>query len=137
MIRAYFDGAYNQLTNQASYGVIIYEHDQKVWEFTGFVPNEADVQSSCNVAEYAALIAILDRLAQCHKQHDDITIFGDSRLVINQMWADQRGRKWRIKRGMYADLAHAAAQQLAAFTNCKGQWIAREQNAAADEISRT
>src|SRR5262249_27502058 len=87
--------------------------------------------TSNNVAEYCGLLAVLNWFTAQKLYDADITVHGDSRLVINQIFGD-----WDIKKGAYVRLAHDAWKISREFTNLKGIWIPRGQNTAADELSK-
>ena len=64
-------------------------------------------------------------------QHEPIMVYGDSQLVIQQIFG-----KWKIKAGFYVPYAHKAKELCRAFSNLHGQWIPRRQNTVADELSK-
>jgi ribonuclease HI len=72
--------------------------------------------TSNNLAEYAALIAVLRHLIDAELQQECIVVIGDSQLVINQMFGS-----WKIKRGCYVELAHEAKALLAQFPRIEGK----------------
>ena len=61
----------------------------------------------------------------------EIVVKGDSMLVINQMFGS-----WKIKSGLYAPLAKKASELLSRFIDIKGEWIPRDLNDVADELSK-
>jgi probable phosphoglycerate mutase len=61
----------------------------------------------------------------------EISVKGDSKLVIEQMFGT-----WKIKSGLYTELAHRARELLSRFTNIQGEWISRDLNDVADELSK-
>ena len=61
-----------------------------------------------------------------------IIVYGDSKLVIEQMFGS-----WKIRKGAYVPLALAAQRLLRQFKNIKGRWIPREKNEIADELSKS
>jgi|ERR1051326_407769 ribonuclease HI len=128
---AYFDGACEPVNpgGTASYGVVIYEDHEKVWECSE-VYGEGKLMSN-NVAEYAGLIAVLEWLIEHDLCDAEISVKGDSKLVIEQMFGT-----WKIKSGLYTELAHRARELLSRFTNIQGEWISRDLNDVADELSK-
>ena len=86
---------------------------------------------SNNVAEYAALIALLEWFIEQELCNQEIMVKGDSMLVINQMFGT-----WKIKNGLYAPLAKKARDLLSRFTKIQGEWIARDRNEVADGLSK-
>jgi ribonuclease HI len=132
---AYFDGAYRS-TDQgvtAAYGAIIIQEGQTIWEDSKLVyPEQGDeYQTSNNVAEYCGLIAVLEYLINLGVQHEPIMVYGDSNLVIQQMFGS-----WKINEGFYVPYALKAKKLCQLFSNLSGQWIPREQNTVADALSK-
>ena len=91
----------------------------------------AALNSTNNVGEYSALIAGLKGALDHGLAGQGLEVYGDSQLVIRQM------------QGIYAVNAariiplHRHAQQLAiAVGVARWQWIPRDQNDAADQLSR-
>lgn len=132
---AYFDGAcepYNP-GGTASYGAVVFHNSEPVWKcseiYTPELGHERD--TSNNIAEYAAFIALLEWFADQNLFDADILIHGDSQLVIQQMFGD-----WKIKNGLYAPLALEARKLVAQFKNIRGEWIRRDRNTIADELSK-
>src|SRR5262249_55830196 len=128
---AYFDGACEPTNpgGTASYGAVIYDEDEKRWECSE-VYGEGKLMSN-NVAEYAALIAVLEWFIKQELCDQEILVKGDSALVINQTFGS-----WKIKNGLYAPLAKKAKELLSRFTKIQGEWIARDRNDVADGLSK-
>lgn len=133
MIEAYFDGACEPINpgGTASYGAIIFIDDQRIWECSKIYHPIKKGQTSNNLAEYSGLIAILDYLMEEAHFLSEIKIYGDSKIVIEQM----KGT-WKIKKGLYVPLALMAKKKLRFFKKLTLQWIPREQNSLADELSK-
>jgi len=132
---AYFDGAYRS-TDQgvmAGCGAIIIQEGQTIWECSKpvYPEQEDEYQTSNNVAEYCGLIAVLEYLINLGVQHEHIMVYGDSKMVIQQMFGS-----WKINEGRYVPYAHRAKALCRAFSNLYGQWIPREQNTIADALSK-
>jgi ribonuclease HI len=77
------------------------------------------------------LIAVLEHLLDLGAQREPIMVYGDSRLVIQQMFG-----RWNIKSGVYVPYALKAKELRQSFSNLSGQWIKREKNTVADELSK-
>lgn len=105
----------------------IFEHSECI------MSHECNSQSSNNIAEYKALISILHHIYESPKLHKEIVmIFGDSNLVIQQM-----NKRWRIKQGLYVKYARAAEYLLLNIpTTIKLNWISRDLNSLADDLSK-
>ena len=133
-IIAYFDGCCEPKNpgGTASYGAVIFIDGRRIWEASKiFYPRKGkERETSNNVAEYSGFIAILEYLLE-HKITDPVQVYGDSNLVIQQMFGC-----WRIKRGFYVPLAQKAKNLLKNLPHVKGRWIPREENSIADELSK-
>jgi ribonuclease HI len=132
MLICYFDGACEPRNPGGNMGIgaVVTVNDEEVlFEHSVYVP--AKPSNSNNVAEYSGFIAILKWLKENGKQESYIHIKGDSKLVIEQMKGN-----WRMKAGRYMAYAHEAKSLLKEFKNITLQWIPREQNGIADELSK-
>lgn|SRR3990167_628142 len=130
-IKAFFDGCCEP-TNPGGYcgfGAVVFKDDKRIWDYSGFI--DKSPTTSNNVGEYKAFIKILEYLYENDMRSEDITIYGDSKLVIEQMFGS-----WRIKQGFYVPFAHQAMELVQQFEDVKGQWIPREKNYIADELSK-
>ena len=132
---AYFDGACEPTNpgGTASFGAVILHNGEPVWKCSEiYVPELGHEQdTSNNVAEYAAFIAVLEWFADRNLFGADILIRGDSQLVIYQMFGN-----YGIKKGLYVPMALEARKLVAQFKNIRGEWIRRDQNAVADGLSK-
>ena len=139
MIEAYFDGCCEPVNpgGTASYGAVIFHEGKRVWECSEiFYPQPGkEKETSNNVAEYSGFLAILEELLKRRLHQSEILVRGDSNLVIQQMFGTE-GFFWRIKKGHYVPLAHQAQKLLKRFPHISGEWIPREQNGIADELSK-
>jgi len=133
MIKAYFDGCCEPANpgGTASYGAIILKNNKKIWECSKlFIPNKKR-ETSNNLAEYQGFIAILNYLLKNKWNKEEIMIYGDSKLVISQMFGN-----WGIKKGLYVESAKQAKAILSAFPKTNGEWIPRRKNSIADKLSK-
>jgi ribonuclease HI len=103
-------------TAQTHHGRILYE------EFGG-----PDGLSTNNVSEYRAVIAALKWAAR--KTAGNITIRTDSTLVVEQVM-----RRWKCKKPHLKPMCEEA-QKLLKEAYATIEWIPREQNERADELS--
>jgi ribonuclease HI len=135
MIKCFFDGACEPRNpgGTAAYGAVIIKDGHRIWEKSEiFYPKKGDEwKTSNNVAEYSGFKAILDYLLASGLQLGRIEIFGDSNLVIQQMFG-----KWKIRSGYYVPIALACRDLLKQFSQIRGKWIPREENLLADELSK-
>jgi ribonuclease HI len=127
----YFDGACEPINpgGTMSFGSIVTENGQVVWYSAGHSGPESGMTSN-NLAEYAALLALLDYFIERGMVDDAIEVRGDSKLVIEQM-----AGRWKIGKGVYVQAAHHAREMAAKFTKLRFRWIPRDENHLADELS--
>src|SRR5271165_4420697 len=99
----YFDGCCEPINPGGTMGIgaVVTEDDQVIWKAAGMCePDDDSGSTSNNLAEYAALLALLDYLTAAELLDSDIIICGDSKLVIEQM----SGRR-QIGSGLYVQAA--------------------------------
>jgi ribonuclease HI len=134
LIIGYFDGACEPHNpgGAMGFGALIILGGEILYTESGMLP--AAKTNSNNVAEYRALIMLLERLMAMEMADQQIEIRGDSNLVIKQMSGD-----WKIKTnggGLYVPMAQKARALAAKFKHLRFKWIPREQNCQADELSK-
>lgn len=127
MYTMYFDGS-NKGDKFGCGACIIYKNQQKVFSKAVTL---VDQPMSCNVAEYAGLILGLEWFIEENQTDKPITVFGDSNMVINQMFG-----RWKIKKGLYEEKAARAKSLKKQFNDIHGYWIPREENDEADRLSK-
>jgi ribonuclease HI len=134
VITAHFDGAcWPNPNGAASYGAIIRRDGRTLWRTACQPVPDRGAGTSNNLAEYAALVAVLRYLLGAGLSGERIVVIGDSQLVIRQMFGQ---RRWRIKAGCYVELAHEAMRLLAQFPYIEGKWVPRASNTTADALSK-
>jgi ribonuclease HI len=135
LIEAYFDGCCEPVNpgGTASFGAVVFIDGVRHWECSRlFTPVKGkERETSNNVAEYSGFVAILEYLITQGLEKTRVKIFGDSNLVIQQMFGT-----WKMKKGFYIETALKAQKLLKNFPNTTGHWIPREQNGIADELSK-
>lgn len=82
-----------------------------------------------NEAEYAALIAVLDAAVEARVQ--DLTVYGDSQLVIKQVSGE-----WLINAKSLVPMCQTVIALKKEIARVKLLWIPREENGAADALSK-
>lgn len=137
--KAYFDGLCED-RNPGGYGcwgVAIFDEDGKE-----VLANQACIGHgegmTNNRAEYAGLIACIEHLALMLEPEDTFVIYGDSRLVVNQVTG-----KWACNAPNLIPLKNEAQRDLFKLIGVRFMmgsaalvWIPREDNARADELSQ-
>jgi len=82
--KIYFDGGFDVQTFVSGIGVCIYYH-QNGKEFRKRYNNRLNELSNNNEAEYAALENAINILEEMAIKGQEVTIYGDSQVVINQL----------------------------------------------------
>jgi ribonuclease HI len=134
VIIGYFDGACEPRNpgGAMGFGALLTENGEVIWQNSGMAP--AAKTNSNNVAEYAALIMLLDHLIAEGMTAREIEVCGDSQLVIKQMMGI-----WRISQnsnGLYVPMGRKALALRPKFSRLRFKWIPREQNTLADDLSK-
>jgi ribonuclease H / adenosylcobalamin/alpha-ribazole phosphatase len=131
---AYFDGCCEPVNpgGTMGFGAIVTENGQAIWYSAGRSGPENGTTTSSNLAEYAALLAVLDYFIEQKMTDAHIEIRGDSKLVIEQM-----AGRWRIGQGIYVQAAYKARELAKGFAKLRFTWIPRAENHLADELSRS
>jgi ribonuclease HI len=83
-----------------------------------------------NVAEYSALVRALERIRELGLEQEKVVVRSDSSLLVNQM----RG-VWKVKKPRIKPL-YEKATGLARGIDVAFQWIPREENREADQLTR-
>ena len=135
--RCYFDGASRGNPGPASYGVVLYEvreaEGDKEEEELVEVAHEKDAlecPETNNVAEYLGCLAAVQLCARLEIR--DVRIFGDSKLVIEQVSGRWRTKHPRLK-GLHAQIM--AALEEARFASVDFRHVKRHLNKRADELA--
>jgi ribonuclease H / adenosylcobalamin/alpha-ribazole phosphatase len=127
----YFDGGGGVVRNgaktPAAFAAILRvdgEEDEYV------IGRRAPSGSSHNVAEYNGLLVGLEHALGIGVA--DLTVYGDSQLVINQMSGRSKVKAEHLKE------LHARSQELAnQFERIRFEWVPRARNAGADRLVRS
>ena len=121
----YFDGASRGNPGPAGLGAVIKDASGQILETRAdYIGDKA----TNNVAEYNGLIAVLE-LAKKH-HGTDVTIYGDSELVIKQI-----NDKYQVKKEHLKDLHKQAKGLIANFPKIEIVHVKRDQNQEADQLS--
>jgi ribonuclease HI len=131
---AWFDGPCEPANpgGTATFGAVVRDDDRTILlQGYGLVGKGSTMSN--NLAEYAGVLHVLKYLS--YRPPGQVTIHGDSSLVINQL----NGR-WRVRKGLYLSTA-IEAKVLLAYPHNPGwqinlMWIPREQNEECDMLSK-
>lgn len=130
-IRVYIDGLCQPKNPEgiACWAFCIYKGDTKLVERWGVVGEGKGMSN--NLAEYVALREALRELIARNLYREDITVYSDSQLIVNQMEGI-----WRVKEGMYLQGYIEASRLVRKFIKINFVWIPREENVEVDTLSR-
>jgi ribonuclease HI len=124
MIEAYTDGRAEPNPGLGTYGYVIYRGGKRVHAEHGVAGRGV----TNNYAEYFCLIKALEHLEAY--RDEEIVVFSDSTLLVNQM----EGR-WKFKGGNYGEKYLNAKELARGFSKLRFEWIPREKNSEADELT--
>jgi ribonuclease HI len=124
MMIGYFDGASRGNPGEAGAGACIVDFGkgQILWKESKYLGKRTN-----NEAEYEALILLLRELL--NRKLYNCVVKGDSKLVVNQMLGN-----WKIREPRLLPLAEEALF-LIDKTKARLQWIPRQENSLADNLS--
>lgn len=131
MIIAFFDGVCEPCNpgGHGAYGIYIIRDDGCRITSGAYIGFGKDISN--NVAEYEGFIRILELILGWKKNKGVVLIYGDSKLVIEQM-----SGCWRIKQGIYLPFAYQAQQLVKKFPKIELRWIPRESNSVCDKLAK-
>ena len=120
----FFDGCSKGNPGQSGIGAVLYEGDTEIWAAARYI---GDHQTN-NEAEYRALILGLEEASE--RKILDLTVFGDSQLVINQV-----NGVYKVKAKNLFDLYERVELLKKCFRFVQFNHVYREQNTRADALS--
>jgi len=129
-VTAYVDGLCEPVNpgGVACYGYAVYRDGDKLAEGCGVIdhPNPSN-----NVAEYTACIKVLEKLSELGLSGESVTVRSDSQLLIYQL-----NGFYSVKAERVIPLYGKAVELAGRFKRIRFEWVPREQNSEADELSR-
>lgn len=130
-VEGWFDGAVEPVNpgGHGSYGALVKVNGKRVWEAAEYIGYGVLVSS--NVAEYHGAIACMRQILSLELADAAITLRGDSMLVIKQL-----NGLWRVKGGLYVPYYREAVKLRAELAHMQLEWVPRNLNAEADELSK-
>jgi ribonuclease HI len=124
MIEVYTDGRAEPNPGLGTYGYIVYKDGRRIHSEHGLAGRGV----TNNYAEYFCLVKALERLKE-HRR-EDIKVLSDSTLLVNQMDGE-----WKFKGGKYSEKYLEAKELARSFSKLRFEWIPREKNSEADELT--
>lgn len=113
----------------ATYGWVAYEDQEKIGE--GYEVVVEGPEATNNVAEYSGIIAALRWLLENNLERKEVVLKSDSQLCIKQLTGE-----FRVRAPGIIPLYQEATDLLSNFNHIKLEWVRREENEEADELSR-
>jgi ribonuclease HI len=120
----YFDGCSKGNPGPAGAGYVLYQGSREISSKSEFI----DLNETNNLAEYYALVLGLKASLSCGIRN--LTVYGDSLLVINQVTGKYKVNSHKLNK--YYEFAIELSKQ---FQSVRYQHIPREQNKRADELA--
>lgn len=132
MIEVYFDGACEPYNPRgiATFGFIVFRNKKVIKEGYGLACEPFSYKATNNFAEYMGLIKALKFLVIQGLTKEETIVRGDSKLVINQVLGI-----YSVKSSNLIPLHNIVVELMATFENISFEWIPREKNSLADELS--
>ncbi|MDA4134624.1 MAG: ribonuclease HI family protein [Thaumarchaeota archaeon] len=133
MFLVYTDGLAEPNPGVGTYGYSIYRDGKKILSKYGFAGNPV----TNNFAEYTGLLESLRVLREW--KEEEIRVFSDSKLLVGQMSGAWKVSKKALRsktEGSYAEKYLETKKEAEGFARLSFEWIPRELNAEADELSR-
>ncbi len=130
-VEVHFDGAAH-LWQKCAYGFVIEKDGKRIGDGHGKVPVKP-FEATCNVAEHYALLKALEWLEKNGYKDEKIIVFGDSKMVINQIFGSW---KCKYKNAPYYPFFIENIKMKNIFSKISGQHIPREWNSATDNLSK-
>jgi ribonuclease HI len=124
MIEVYTDGRAEPNPGLGTYGYVVYDEGKRIHSEHGL----AGPDVTNNYAEYYCLVKALEYLSA--RRDEEMKIYSDSSLLVNQMVG-----RWRFKGGAYSAKYLEAKGLARAFARLRFEWIPREKNSEADELT--
>lgn len=133
LIEVWYDGACEPKNpgGYAAYGVIIKRGAAVLLEESKLVG--VGPKMSNNVAEYSGVLRALEWMSEHGMEKEKILVRGDNKMSVMQL-----AGLWKIATptGLYVPYCLAARKLAARFRKIRFEWIPRELNGVADEISK-
>jgi len=130
MVEVWFDGFCGPINpgGTGAIGVVIRKDGRTIYTMKKQIGTGSHMSN--NVAEYEALRNALLYLKENGFARERIVIYGDSMLAIQQMKGS-----WKIKAGLYKDVALKTKELLKEFSDVTLQWIPESENTLTHNLT--
>jgi ribonuclease HI len=126
IIKLYFDGAAEPNPGHGGYGFLVKRDNETIYSFGMSLGNP----TTNNQAEHLGLLHGLTWLFQNGYTNSELVVYGDSTLVLNQVFG-----KWNCKAEHLKFLVQMNKELKKQFRYITSDWVASENN-PADYLSR-
>jgi ribonuclease HI len=124
----YTDGAVINNPGEGGIGVVILDNDKPIIKISEYIGKTTN-----NVAEYYAIVRGLEEINKIKKnKNDEIKIFSDSELIINQLTGN-----YRIKDKKLQKFAMKIMSMISKFKNYTFEYISREKNKETNKLAQS
>ena len=126
----YFDGGFNREQLLSGLGAVIY-FKQNGKNYRLRVNQQAEYLQTNNEAEYAALYFALEQIEELGVHHQEIEIYGDSQVVINEL-----NGEWAVSDTILSKWADKVEQKLEKLgLKAHYTYVERTKNMEADTLA--
>ncbi len=125
MIELFTDGASRGNPGPSALGAVASRGGNILFEISEFLGVNTN-----NYAEYMAAIKALEKLQELGLEKEKITIFADSKLLVEQM-----SGRWKVKHPNIKPLFDRLQDLLTNFESVSFTYVPRERNKRADELA--
>jgi len=131
MIYLYFDGLClpKNPGGVACYGFVVYENGKELSRGYGLAARPWSEEATNNVAEYVGLLKGLEWISR-NRPKEDVTVRGDSRLIVMQM-----AGKFKVRSKRLRPLHERCKMLESKLGNVVYEWVPRETNREADRLT--
>ena len=131
MIYLYFDGLClpKNPGGVACYGFVVYENGKELSRGYGLAARPWSEEATNNVAEYVGLLKGLEWISR-NRPKEDVTVRGDSRLIVMQM-----AGKFKVRSKRLRPLHERCKMLESKLGNVVYEWVPREMNREADRLT--
>ncbi|MHC4607234.1 MAG: ribonuclease HI [Planctomycetota bacterium] len=132
VLTIYFDGLCQPKNpgGIATYGYVVYRGKKRIREDRGLATEPWSNGATNNVAEYTAIIRALEWLAEEGHTEEPVVVRGDSQLAVRQL-----NGEYKVKSPNVAPLYARVRELFFLFPSLKFEWIPREKNKEADNLT--
>lgn len=129
VIKCFFDGAVEPMNpgGHGGFGVVVFRDGAVIHTEASYMGQWPSLSNNC--AEYAGVISVFRYLIR--EGISEASVFGDADMIVRQL-----NGEWRVKGGAYVPYFAEAKTLRDRLPSVTINWIPREQNGEADELSK-